>query len=107
MRRDDRAKFPSKGLAGGNDGRPSRFVLVDRNGTERAMPSSGRFDLKAGEGFYLDKAGGGGYGEPRKRQRAAIARDIAEGYVTEAAAARDYDFHDAPAASEPIRQRTP
>jgi N-methylhydantoinase B len=92
VRRYDRAKFPSKGLAGGSDGRPSGFVLVDAQGGERAMPSSGRFELKAGEGFYLDKAGGGGYGDPRKRDRATIARDIAEGYVSEEAAARDYGF---------------
>ena len=46
--------------------------------------------MKAGDGFYLEKAGGGGYGDPAKRDRAAIARDIAEGYVTPQAAQRDY-----------------
>lgn len=94
VRRYDRAKFPSKGVAGGEDGRASRFALVGTDGKERAMPSSGRFDLKAGERFYLEKAGGGGYGDPRKRDRAAIARDIAEGYVTPEAAARDYGYSD-------------
>jgi N-methylhydantoinase B len=89
VRRYDRAKFPSKGVAGGADGRASRFVLVDSDGRERAAPSSGRFELKAGEGFFLDKAGGGGYGDPKKRERAAIARDIAEGYVSSEDAGRD------------------
>ena len=98
VRRYDRAKFPSKGVAGGADGRASRFVLIDGEGRERAAPSSGRFELKAGEGFSLDKAGGGGYGEPRKRDRAAIARDIAEGYVSPEAATRDY--HDARAGAD-------
>ena len=40
--------------------------------------------------FYLVKAGGGGYGDPKKRDRAAIERDIAEGAVTPEAAAKDY-----------------
>jgi len=90
VRRYDCAKFPPTGIAGGGDGRPSRFVLVGRDGSERETPSSGRFELKAGEGFYLEKAGGGGYGPPQLRDPAAIARDLAEGYVTLQAAARDY-----------------
>lgn len=100
VRRYDRAKFPSKGVAGGADGRASRFVLVDGDGRERAAPSSGRFELKAGDGFFLDKAGGGGYGDPGKRERAAIARDIAEGYVSAEAAARDYADASVPAGFE-------
>ena len=90
VRRYDRARFPASGIAGGGDGRRSRFVIVARDGTEREMPSSGRFEMKAGEAFYLDKAGGGGYGDPARRDRAAIARDIDEGYVPPAAAKRDY-----------------
>ena len=42
--------------------------------------------------FYLDKAGGGGYGDPAKRDPDAIARDIAEGYVTPEGAKRDYGY---------------
>jgi N-methylhydantoinase B len=91
VRRYDRARFPSSGAAGGQDGRPSRFVIIGRDGTERVMPSSGRFEMKAGEGFYLDKAGGGGYGDPAKRDPEAVARDIAEGAVTAEAARRDYE----------------
>ncbi len=90
VRRYDRARFPSSGVAGGKDGMPSRFVIVASDGSEREMPSSGSFRLQAGDGFYLIKAGGGGYGDPKRRDRGAIARDIAEGLVTPAAARRDY-----------------
>jgi N-methylhydantoinase B len=48
--------------------------------------------MTAGEGFFLDKAGGGGYGDPKKRDPEAIRRDIAEGYVTPEGAKRDYGF---------------
>jgi N-methylhydantoinase B len=91
VRRYDRARFPSTGVTGGRDGRPSRFVLVAKDGSEREAPSSGSFRLVAGEGFYLEKAGGGGYGDPHKRSHDARARDVAEGDVTEAAARDDDD----------------
>jgi len=38
----------------------------------------------------LQSAGGGGYGDPNKRDRAALAHDIAEGYVSIASADKDY-----------------
>ena len=38
--------------------------------------------MKAGERFLLQSAGGGGYGELAKRDPAAAAKDVAEGYVT-------------------------
>ena len=48
---------------------------------EYETPASARFEMKAGERFLLQSAGGGGYGDPGKRDRAALARDVAEGYV--------------------------
>jgi N-methylhydantoinase B len=50
--------------------------------------------MKSGERFVLQSAGGGGYGDPRTRDRTAVARDVAEGYVSEDAAARDYGAPD-------------
>jgi N-methylhydantoinase B len=38
--------------------------------------------MKAGERFLVQSAGGGGYGDPQKRERVDIDRDIAEGYVS-------------------------
>jgi len=35
-------------------------------------------------------SGGSGFGSPSERPLAAIARDLAEGYITAKAAARDY-----------------
>ncbi|HUB95367.1 MAG TPA: hydantoinase B/oxoprolinase family protein [Stellaceae bacterium] len=90
VRRYDRARFPSSGAGGGKDGRPSRFAIVGRDGQEREMPSSGRFEMKAGEVFYLDKAGGGGWGDPARRDPAALAHDIEELAITPQAAKRDY-----------------
>jgi N-methylhydantoinase B len=92
VRRYERAKFPPTGMEGGKDGKASRFVSIGHNGDETDLPAAGRFDMKEGDGFYLDKAGGGGYGDPKKRDPEAIRRDLKEGYVTPEGAKRDYGF---------------
>jgi N-methylhydantoinase B len=90
VRRADRGKFPPRGLAGGKDGGRNRFVLNPGTPREQEMPTQSRCELAAGDSFMLQSAGGGGYGDPRRRDRAAVARDSAEGYVTRTAAQRDY-----------------
>jgi N-methylhydantoinase B len=82
VRRYDKSRFPPAGLAGGGPGAPARFVIALGTAEERATQASGRFEMSAGERFLLQSAGGGGYGNPRERDRAALERDIAEGYVT-------------------------
>ncbi|MPZ56271.1 MAG: hypothetical protein GEU91_07160 [Rhizobiales bacterium] len=94
VRRADRGRFPPRGVAGGEPGHCSRFVLNPDTEREQAMPSAGRYELAGGDSFYLQSAGGGGYGDPRKRDRAALARDIAEGYISRAATERDYGYRD-------------
>src|SRR5579872_5051327 len=90
VRRYDRAKFPPNGVAGGKPGSRSRFVIHLGADNEQETPASGRYELSAGERFLLQSAGGGGYGDPRRRDRVALLRDIAEGYVSPEAAAREY-----------------
>jgi N-methylhydantoinase B len=90
VRRYDRAKFPPDGVAGGKPGSRSRFVIRLGGKNEQETPASGRYELRAGERFLLQSAGGGGYGDPHRRDRAALKRDIAEGYVSAAAAKREY-----------------
>ena len=62
---------------------PARFVVRLGTDEEFETPASARFELKAGERFLVQSAGGGGYGDPAKRDDAARARDVAEGYVTD------------------------
>jgi N-methylhydantoinase B len=94
VRRYDRSRFPPRGVAGGKAGGGSRFVIRAGQKDEQETPASGRYEMRAGERFFLQSAGGGGYGDPKKREAAALARDIAEGYVSAAAAERDYDDKD-------------
>ncbi len=82
IRRFDKSRFPPQGLAGGGPGGRSLFVVRLGAPDELEAPASGRYEMRAGERFLVQSAGGGGYGDPRKRERAAIDRDIAEGYVS-------------------------
>lgn len=82
IRRFDKAMFPPRGLSGGNDGSRARFVIALGTADEREVLASGRYEMKAGARFLLQTAGGGGYGDPILRDKAAIAHDLAEGYVT-------------------------
>jgi len=90
IRRFDKSRFPPQGLAGGKPGARSRFVVQLGGQDEFEAPGSGRYEMKAGERFLIQTAGGGGYGDPGERERGAVAQDLAEGYVTADAVQRDY-----------------
>ena len=90
VRRFDKTKFPPQGLNGGQSGRRARFMIKLGTPQEHETGASGRYDMKAGERFLLQTAGGGGYGDPSKRTREAVLQDIREGYVSKDAAAKIY-----------------
>jgi N-methylhydantoinase B len=89
IRRFDKARFPARGLAGGQAGGPARFVI--QLGTpEQRETGPGRYEMKAGDRFLLQTAGGGGYADARERDAAAVKGDVAEGYISRDGAASDY-----------------
>jgi N-methylhydantoinase B len=94
IRRFDKTRFPPQGLDGGQSGSRARFMIKLGAPEERETGASGRYDMKAGERFLLQTAGGGGYGDPSKRAREAVLQDIAEGYVSQDAAAKLYGRDD-------------
>ena len=79
---------PERHLAAGEPGGGSKFVIKVGTNEEESTPASGKFELKAGHAFYLQSAGGGGFGDPKARDRDRLAQDMDEGYVS-AEAARD------------------
>jgi N-methylhydantoinase B len=90
--RSDRAIVPSQGLRGGMSGGRSRFIVNPGTPEAKEMPSTTRLHLEAGEKFSVQPPGGGGYGDPAKRDPLAISDDIAEGFVTEKAATQEYGY---------------
>ena len=90
VRRFNKTRFPPQGLTGGRPGARARFVVRIGSQQEFETKASAKIEMAAGERFLLQSAGGGGYGDPRRRDADALARDLAEGYVTPRAAKRDY-----------------
>ena len=87
----DRTKFPPWGVHGGQEGRPGRFTLVDgTTGGERPIEKEKSLQLKAGDLVCVETGGGGGYGPPHARTFERIQRDLDAGYISRAAAERDY-----------------
>jgi N-methylhydantoinase B len=87
----DRTKFPPWGVQGGGEAKPGRFTVVDeRTGERKAIGKEKGFSLRAGDVVCVETGGGGGYGPPGERPLALIQRDLDAGYVSVAAAERDY-----------------
>ncbi|MDX2159029.1 MAG: hydantoinase B/oxoprolinase family protein [Hyphomicrobiaceae bacterium] len=87
----DRVRLAPYGLFGGLDGSRTR-IEIERNGQIIKLKSKDRVDLRAGDILTLTSSGGGGYGAPGQRDARLVANDVAQGYVTAEAAARDYGW---------------
>lgn len=79
--RGDKTKYPPRGVEGGKDGKMSRFLMYPDTPQEKQMPANCRVELKIGERFRIEGAGGGGYGDPANRTAAARKRDEEDGYI--------------------------
>jgi len=80
-----RNSYPALGLRGGEAGAPRTYHIND----EAVFPR-GRYVLKPGDIIDVSDAGGGGYGDPKQRDRAAVQADVAAGFVSPEAALAQY-----------------
>lgn len=87
--RSDRRRFPPYGLAGGETGGPSGTWLHDGT-TWRELPTKFTRSLGHGEVLRHVTAGAGGYGDPLRRDPAAVLADVRDGKVTESAARAEF-----------------
>jgi N-methylhydantoinase B len=85
----DRAKFPPNGLMGGLPGSNAQLTLLNR---EHPIPRKGRTMLQAGDMLHVRFPGGGGYGDPKQRDRALIEKDLRHGVITAAQAKSLYGY---------------
>jgi N-methylhydantoinase B len=71
-----------RGSAGGRDGATARHTLIATTGgarDERVLPAKVTLQLQPGETLVVQTAGGGGYGDPARRDPTARERDSADG----------------------------
>ena len=90
----ERMTSPPFGLLGGEAGAAAVVRLTTPDGITRDLPSKGAFAAPAGSVVDMITPGSGGFGPVAERDPAAIGRDLLDGYVSAAAARRDYGVAD-------------
>lgn len=90
----ERSRCKPWGLNGGLEAEGNSVGIRTDGVWEPSLPNAklAHRRLKKGDAVALHSGGGGGYGDPAKRPREKIAHDVAEGYISLAAAKRDYGF---------------
>lgn len=86
----DRVDHPARGRDGGLTGGATEIGLDDGG----KLRGKGRQPVPHDRKVMLAFPGGGGLGNPLDRDRAAVLRDVALGYVSHEAAKRDYGLTD-------------
>ncbi len=84
----DRVDHPARGRQGGVDGAPTTIAQDD------GTPMQGKGKQHVGEGrrVILAFPGGAGYGPVLQRDPDLVKRDLARGYISAEAAAKDYNL---------------
>jgi N-methylhydantoinase B len=78
----DGVRYPSYGILGGKDGKPHRYRLQSKGRTDRVLKTKEvGIRVRPGDVFFVESAGGGGYGPAARRTKAARAKDRDNGLV--------------------------
>lgn len=80
-----RTDYPAQGFHGGRSGGKRYFEI---NG--KTVHPKARYQLSIGATLTINDAGGGGFGDPVRRDPERLDHDIAEGFVSESGAMNDY-----------------
>jgi N-methylhydantoinase B len=89
--RFERTLCPAWGINQGRDGMPGHVVIERIDGT-RQVALKESVMLEAGDRVIIQTGGGGGYGDPRRRDREWVRTDVLRGYVSAEAARELYGF---------------
>ncbi|MDF1794183.1 MAG: hydantoinase B/oxoprolinase family protein [Thalassobaculaceae bacterium] len=84
----DRVIYPPRGRNGGANGATGKIYL--KSGT--ILQGKGRQTIPGGDSLVLEMPGGGGLGDPAKRDPASLAIDVRDGFVTAEAARAAYGW---------------
>ena len=82
----DRTEYAAPGLLGGQAGATGEVSM--ENGAR--LHAKALMDLNAGEVVHVDLPGGGGYGDPLKRDIEKVRWDVIDGYITPEEAENKY-----------------
>ena len=77
-----RSKEPPWALAGGCTGTVNRLSIIRRSGEVENCMSASALPLEKGDVVRIQTGAGGGYGNPKRRRKAEVLRDLRDGYIS-------------------------
>jgi len=86
----DRQKFKPWGLMGGHSGASGEYIVLRKNGYEEVLKSKDSVRLNPGDIVIIRTPGGGGYGDPKKREKTKVIEDLLDGKISEKTAIEIY-----------------
>jgi N-methylhydantoinase B len=95
IHRGERYYQACEGARSGQAGAFARGTVYRANGSEESIPSKLVTVLRQGDRLLLVTPGGGGFGDPKQRDRARLAADIQNGKVSPEAAEDIYGYNPA------------
>jgi N-methylhydantoinase B len=81
----DHGRYGPQGVLGGADGAPNRISIRYRDGrceTPPHLSKAQNIRITEGDTIHIETPGGGGYGDPEKRDPELVRRDERRGYVS-------------------------
>ena len=79
----DRSRMPQWGLFGGAPGAAPKVTIVPADGSAPYHVNKVEaLSMSAGDRIIAETGGGGGYGDPTKRNRDLVRADLERGYIT-------------------------
>jgi N-methylhydantoinase B len=90
IRNRDRSHFRPWGTLGGGPGEPSNLIVNPGTSREKVLGNRDIFTAEPGDVIHIHSPGGGGRGEPSRRDPVAVLLDVERGYVSAARAEADY-----------------
>ena len=79
----DRRRFTPWGLEGGGNAEGAHCWVISADGDRRELPTKVRVELRHGDRLLTQTPGGGGWGDPQKRDPAMVAVDVDNGLQTD------------------------
>ena len=100
----DRTRSAPWGLFNGKPGKSTRYSLIKADGREVLLGGKMGSDyasakksgivVNRGDIARIESAGGGGYGDPKDRDRKLVEKDLHDGYISKESALADYDYRE-------------
>ncbi|MGO9773615.1 MAG: hydantoinase B/oxoprolinase family protein [Roseiarcus sp.] len=86
----DGTTFPPRGVLGGGDGKASESIKLTASGEAIVLPAFAEETIENGAKIEFTACGGGGYGDPLKRDPRRVAATVNQGWLSRADAEAVY-----------------